>query len=123
MNEIIKREVVCLLCPMGCVINVYLKDDNIIKVTGNKCKRGIDFAKEEVINPKRILTTTLMINSSIFRRVPVRSSSPVPKDMVLNFVREIKKIKVKPPIKMGDIIVKNFMNTGADIIASMDIAE
>ena len=123
MGESIKKEVICVVCPRGCIVNVEYKGNDVVQITGNKCKKGIDFAKEEAIDPKRILTTTLGIDSSSFRRIPVRSSEPVSRDKILNIVREIKRIKVKPAIKMGDVIAKNFMDTGIDIIASMDINE
>jgi CxxC motif-containing protein len=118
MGESIRKEVVCIVCPNGCIVG-----NEVVKLTGNKCKKGIDFAKKEAIDPKRILTTTLFIDSINFKRVPVRSSKPVSKDSIFKIIWEVKKIKVKPVIKMGDVLAKNFMDTGVDIIASMDINE
>ena len=123
MGVIVKKEVVCVVCPIGCMVSVDYKGNEVIQIIGNKCKKGVDFIKEEAIDPKRILTTTLSINSINFRRIPVRSNKPVSRDKILNIIREIKKIKVKPAIKMGDVIAKNFMDTGIDIVASMDINE
>ena len=123
MGESVKKEVVCVVCPSGCIVNIEYKGNEVVQIIGNKCKKGVEFAKEEAIDPKRILTTTLGIDSINFRRIPVRSNKPVSRDKILNITREIKRIKVKPAIKMGDVIAKNFMDTGIDIIASMDINE
>jgi len=90
---------------------------------GNRCKKGIKFAEKELINPVRILTTTISIASKRAERLPVRSSTPAPKAKIQKMVSEIKKIKVSPPIKMGDIITANFLNTGVDIISSITLDE
>lgn len=113
------KEIICIVCPRGCKLNVE-KMDNEIKVTGNTCKRGEEFAKEEVTDPKRTLTTTLKTTSFEMPTISVRSSSPVSRRLFFDIQKTLKNIKVDLPIKRGDIIVENILNTGCNIIATED---
>ena len=115
----------CIICPEGCMIKVeYDKSGEAIKsMEGHQCKRGINFAEKEITNPTRILTTTIAIRSRVRNRLPVRSSAPVPKDMIGEMVLEAKKVRVQPPVSMGDVLAENFLDTGADLIASETVNE
>lgn len=113
----------CIECPIGCLIDVEYNRNEIVSIKGNECKKGRIFVEKEIKDPRRILTTTISIDSIMFNRLPVRSSKAVPKDRVLEFVKEIKKVKVETIVKMGDVIAKNFMDSGVDIISSMTIYE
>ena len=110
----------CIICPEGCMIKVaYDRSSTAIKsMEGHQCKRGIKFAEEEIMNPTRILTTTIAIKSSIKNRLPVRSSAPAPKNMIREMVLAAKKVKVQPPVKMGDVLAEDFLDTGIDLVAS-----
>lgn len=113
-------KLVCINCPRGCNLNV----ENIngeIKVTGNFCPRGEKYAISELTNPLRTLTTTVAIKSENYERLPVISSSPLPKDRVMDAVKALKNVEVKAPIKMGDVIVSNIIGLDVDIIASKSI--
>ena len=115
-------KLVCINCPRGCNLNV----ENIngeIKVTGNFCPRGEKYAISELTNPLRTLTTTVAIKSNNYERLPVISSSPLPKDKVMEAIKALKNVEVKAPIKMGDVIVSNIIELGVDIIASKSIIE
>jgi CxxC motif-containing protein len=128
-NKVVQKKSVkllrCIVCPEGCMLFTDYNeiDDRLTKIEGYKCKRGIKFAEEELRNPVRILTTTIGIDSKKINRLPVRSSIPAPKAKIFEMVREAKKIKVKPPIKVGDVLTHNFLNTGVDIISSTTIEE
>lgn len=118
------KELTCIICPIGCNLKINQIDDGcsyIIK--GYKCKKGKIFAEEEVIDPRRIITTTIKIDSKKLNRLPVKTSKPVPKNEILNFVKEIKKIKTGPAIRMGDILSRNIFNSGVDIISCMTVTE
>lgn len=116
-----KKNLVCITCPIGCRLTVTHIND-VLEVEGNQCKRGIEYAKEELINPKRMIPTTVVIEKSHLRRLPVRTDKPVPKGDIFRCMDEINKIKVQAPIKMGDIIIKNILGLNVNIIAtrSMD---
>jgi len=95
----------------------------VLEVKGNECVKGIKFAKEEIANPVRILTTTLKIDSDKSCRLPVRSLEPVPKPLMLDIISELRKMKIRPPIKMGQVICQNPAGSKSKIIASATITQ
>ncbi|MTI71690.1 MAG: DUF1667 domain-containing protein [Firmicutes bacterium] len=114
------KEVVCIVCPMGCHIKVK-KDENLYlgyTVEGNKCKRGKEYGIKELTNPTRIITTTVKIKNSHLRRLPVKTNEPVAKDKIFECMKVINKVSIKAPIKVGDVVLENILDTGVDIVAS-----
>ncbi|SEF41723.1 CxxC motif-containing protein [Caloramator fervidus] len=111
-----KINLICIECPMGCNLEVIKHKD--IEVKGNKCKRGKDYALKEIENPKRVLTTTVILKNSYLKRLPVRSEGEIPKSLLFECIDYLNKIEVEAPVKMGQVIVENILNTGINIIAS-----
>ena len=106
-----KREMICIMCPMGCNLTVTKNGDNIT-VTGNNCGRGVIFAKEELTCPKRIVTSSVKTEQGVRA---CKTSQPVPKSMIFDVMKEIEKLRLKK-VKFGDVVIKNVLNTGADIV-------
>ena len=97
------KDIICVACPMGCQISVELNDDGeILSVTGNTCKRGDAYARTECTHPERSLTTTVKVSGGVHPVVPVKSAKAVPKDKVKDCVKEIAKLEIKAPVKIGD---------------------
>ncbi|MFW9971121.1 MAG: DUF1667 domain-containing protein [Candidatus Odinarchaeota archaeon] len=92
-------------------------------IEGHSCKRGEEYAREEFVAPKRILTTTMQVENGFLPLVPVRSNKPIPKDHLEETLEEIAKVKTKAPIKMGDILIENVLGLDINIIASRDLIE
>ena len=111
------KEFICIVCPRGC----HLKVDDDMNVTGNTCPRGKIYALNEITNPTRMITSTVAIDSEELNRVPVMTSSPIPKGKIFDVMGEINKVRVKAPIKIGDIIIKNVLGLDSDIIATRNI--
>lgn len=114
------KEFTCIACPVGCSLTVEDIKDEII-VTGNQCKRGAIFGKNEYLHPMRMVTTTLKTINGSISRVPVISTGEVPKEELKSIVKELYKVVVPCPITRGDIIIKNIKNTGVDIVATRTI--
>ncbi len=108
------HKMICIACPIGCHLEVSAD----YKVTGNQCPKGEIYALNELKNPMRIVTSTVVITGGIHKRLPVRTQSEIPKALIMDCMVEINKVKVIAPVKMGDVIIKNVLNTGVDIIAS-----
>lgn len=111
---------VCINCPKGC----HLVVENIngeIRVSGNSCPRGEQYAINEMTNPLRTVTTTVSIVSNVYDRLPVITSSPVPKAKIMEVCKALKGVEVKVPIKMGDIVVENILGLNVNIVASKSI--
>ncbi len=113
------KNIICVSCPMGCPITVELSDENEVKnVTGNTCPRGKAYAITECTAPVRMITSTVKVNGGRTAMVPVKTSAPVPKGMMFDIMKEINSVTVESPVKIGQIIIKNVLDTGADIIAT-----
>lgn len=107
-----KKDFICIVCPRGCHIHV---DDNL-KITGNKCKRGIDYVKTELKEPKRILTTTVRTIFPETPRISVKTDAPIPKAKIYQVMDTLNSITVEKEMKIGEILVKNILNTQSNII-------
>jgi len=120
----LKKEIICIICPKGCQIQVEGEEKNIYSIKNNECSRGYEYAKTEFINPCRILTSSVHLegNSRNGRKMlPVRSSKVISKKLLMSCMKEIKNKRVKAPVRLHQIIIPNILNTGANIIACMPI--
>ena len=113
-----KKIIICTVCPNGCEVSAEYTSKDDVKLTGNRCKRGVEYCINECFDPKRTFTSSVAIIGANRRRMPVRTSAPIPKEMQMDAMVEVKKLTVKGPMKPGDVIVKDFMGTGADLVAS-----
>lgn len=110
---------ICITCPNGCHLTV--DENNGFKVSGNRCERGVTYAKHELTSPERVLTSTVKLSGGAHRRLPVKSSKPLPKGKLVEAVRSLDSVEVISPIKCGDIIIKDVLGTGADIVATRSL--
>ena len=115
------KYITCIGCPKGCQIKVYKNENGDIVAEDYFCKRGEEYAIQEYIDPKRILTTTMKVKNGILPLIPVRSNIPVPKDRLIDCMKVIAMIETGIPIKMGDILIPNILDINVDIIASRDL--
>lgn len=113
------KELICIVCPNGCHLKV--DPENGYAVTGNKCDRGIEYSKTELQNPVRMVTSTVILEGASSRRLPVKTSAPVPKNMIFRVMEKIDTLTVCAPVKTGDVLLKNVLNTGADIVACKNV--
>lgn len=116
-----EKEITCIVCPIGCKILVKTDKRKVDICAGNKCKRGVEYAINEAIDPRRMLTTSIYVTDGEWPLASVKSSRPVPKDKIFQVLREIKKTNTKAPVKIGQVIIKNIMNLNIDIIATKTI--
>ncbi|MFI3324710.1 MAG: DUF1667 domain-containing protein [Clostridia bacterium] len=112
------RNLVCIQCPIGCNLTVNLDKGEVVNVEGNTCKRGEIYAKKEVIAPTRTVTSTIKVLGGKLPVVSVKTSIDIPKDKIFECMKEINKLSVKAPVKIGDIIIQNVCQTTANIIAT-----
>ncbi len=112
----------CIVCPTGCQIQAISKGSDIA-FEGYTCERGLEYAKQEFYEPKRILTTTIRVEDGFLPLIPVRTDKPLVKDRLREALNEIAKTVVKAPVKMGDILIENILELDLNIIASRDLAK
>lgn len=116
-------ELTCIGCPLGCSLITTIENDEVISVTGNSCKIGFEYAKEECTHPTRILTSTIPVMKGAFSRVSVKTDHPIPKEKIMECMAAIKKIQVRAPINRGDTICKNLAHTGISLIATQTVSK
>ncbi|MDD3140034.1 MAG: DUF1667 domain-containing protein [Lachnospiraceae bacterium] len=115
------RKLTCIGCPLGCAIQVCVKDGKIEDISGNTCKRGEVYARKEMTNPTRIVTSTVKVENGEVTMVSVKTRSDIPKEKIKDCIKELKGIMVQAPIYINDIIKYNVANTGVDVIATKNV--
>jgi CxxC motif-containing protein len=115
------REFICINCPLGCQLKVDDSDLSNIKVTGNTCKRGERYGIDEVLNPKRMVTSSVIVLNGKESVVSVKTKEAIPKGLIFDSLELLKNTKVEAPVKIGDVIIKNVLDTGVDFVATRNV--
>jgi len=113
-----KKHFVCVVCPIGCEIDVVHDGSRIVSMDGSKCEKSQEFISQELIEPMRILTTTVRIQGSRWVVIPVRTDKAVPKRLFPRIMKQLKRIKLQAPVSMLDVVVRDVLDTGANIVAT-----
>lgn len=109
------KNLVCIMCPKGCRLKV--DEKNGYSVTGNGCPRGAEYGKKELVNPTRVVTSTVRLNSKSQCRLPVKTNGEIPKYMIEEAMRLLDRVEVDAPIKTGDVVVNNIFYTGVNFVS------
>ncbi len=115
-----KREIICIQCPMGCPLTVTVDGDNVT-VEGNTCPRGAVYGEKEVTHPTRTVTSTVPVDGGESPRVSVKTSSDIPKEKIFDVMAVIRNTSVAAPVTIGDVIINNAADSGADVIATKTV--
>ena len=123
MREI--RKMTCIVCPMGCQIEAALDEEgHVISVTGNTCRRGENYARTELTDPRRTLTSTVRLEGSrtdVF--LPVKTDGGIPKDKLFAAMDVLKNVTAKVPVKRGDVLIENFLSEGVSLVAGKTVLD
>ena len=117
-----KKNLTCICCPMGCQITVTLDNGEVTDVTGNTCRRGDVYARKEVTNPTRVVTSSVRVSGGRIAMVSCKTAGDIPKGKIFDCCKAIQSIEVQAPVKIGDIILKDVCGTGVDVIATKEVA-
>jgi len=113
----------CIGCPLGCRLEVEENDEHeVVEVRGHHCKKGERFARQEHVDPRRMLTTTVAVRGGRLARLPVRTVDTVPKDLVMPLCEALRAVEVAAPVSMGDVVLGDALGSGVDVVASRDVA-
>lgn len=115
------RKLTCIVCPLGCQLEVGLEDGEIKSITGYSCSRGKEYAENECTHPVRTLTTTVRVTDGEIPLLPVKTREPVDKHLLMDIMAQINNFSVKAPISMNQVIVSNILDTGVDILATRPV--
>ena len=114
----IKREMTCIVCPLGCTLVAEMEENRVISVCGNTCPKGAAYAERECISPVRTVTTTVKCTSGAL--LPVKTQTPIPKEKVKDAMGIIDKVHPVLPIRAGDVIIENVF--GSKVIATKSLS-
>lgn len=116
------KKIICDFCENKCILKVIKTDDGIV-VTGNACEKGTEVGIENINSNKDILVTLVRVKGSpLYNVLPVKTNKPVDKNLFIEISKALSRVYVSVPIKMGDIICQNILNTGVDIVAGKNIS-
>lgn len=115
------KKLTCINCPVGCSLKVEMDGENVICVSGNTCRRGEIYARKEVTNPTRIVTSTVKVVNGTSGTVSVKTKEDIPKEKIFVCVQALKGIEVQAPVHIGDVILENVAGTGVDIVATRNV--
>ena len=119
MSEI--RNLTCINCPLGCSIEVTMEGIEVVSVTGNTCPRGETYARNEVTNPKRVVTSSVYVTGGERAVVSVKTEEAIPKDKIFDCVKAMRDIKVTAPVAIGDVIAEDIAGTGIKLLATANV--
>jgi CxxC motif-containing protein len=118
-----ERDLVCIACPVGCRLVVRIEGDGEIRVGGNQCAKGETYGREEVLAPRRVVTTTVRLTGSTLRRLPVKSSRPLPREHIGALLAEAHRLELAPPVRLGQVLLADFLDTGVDLVATRTVED
>jgi len=117
-----EKELICVTCPMGCRITVTMEGKEVLSVKGNTCPRGEAYARQECVQPMRILTSTVRITDGTHRVLPVITEKEIPLEKMSEAMSEVREVTVSAPVEVNDVIIENIAGTGVRLIASRSMA-
>lgn len=117
-----RKELICIGCPLGCNLTVEMDGGQVVSVNGNTCKRGDDYARKELTDPRRIVTSTVPVAGGNLPVVSVKTASDIPKGKIRECLCALKGVTLTAPVQIGDVIVENVADTGVDMIATKSIS-
>jgi CxxC motif-containing protein len=115
-----ETKVICITCPKGCALDVTKEGETILKIEQG-CKRGHDYVRAEMVDPRRMVATTVQVQGGIHPLLPVYTAAAFPKGRIQDLLSELRKISLNAPVQMGDVVLANALGTGIDIVASRNV--
>lgn len=112
----------CIECPLGCRLEVEERDGDVLEVRGFSCKRGEEYARQEHVDPRRTVTTTVAIDGARWPRLPVKTSSPIPRARVRDVCRALRALRVTAPVALGQVVARDVLGLGIEVVATRDLA-
>lgn len=113
------KNLICIVCPKGCHLQV--DEDNGYAVTGNSCPRGAEYGKTELLHPTRVLTSTVRVDGGLHRRLPVKTTAPIPKELLFQAMEALNEVTLTAPVTVGQVVIANLLGTGVDVVATREM--
>jgi len=114
----ITEKIICTTCPKGCTLEVTRDGKTVVSVINNGCKRGVDYAGQEISDPRRMVASSVRITGALHTLMPVHTSAPFPKPRIPELLKLLREVEVKAPVTVNQIVIENALGTGIDIKTS-----
>lgn len=114
------ESLICITCPKGCALELLCEGDTVLEAKGG-CARGLDYAKREIADPRRMVASTVRIQGALHPLLPVYTSAPIPKAKIRLLLDELRRMELHAPVRMGDVVLRDVLGTGIDVLASRDM--
>ncbi len=114
------KELICITCPKGCHLKV---DEQTFAVTGNACPRGAVYGANELRNPVRVLTSTVVVEGAALRRLPVKTDRPIPKGKLFAAMAQLNALRAEAPVTVGQVLIPGIAGTDANLVATKTISK
>ena len=115
------KNLTCIGCPLGCSVTVEIEDGQVSRVTGNTCPRGDAYARKEVTNPTRIVTSTVRVSGGRDLMVSCKTTEDIPKDKIFAVTKALEGLCVPAPVRIGDVLLPDVAGTGVAIVATKNV--
>ena len=116
-----KIDLICIGCPLGCPVSVTMENGEVISVTGNTCKRGDAYARKEVTDPTRIVTSTVRVSGGKLAMASVKTASDIPKGRIFDCVKALQAVTIAAPVKIGQVVLEDVAGTGVAVVATKNV--
>ena len=115
------RDLICIGCPLGCPLTVTIENGVVTEVKGNTCPKGDAYARKEVTNPTRIVTSTVVVEGGVAPMVSCKTAADIPKGKIFDVTEALKDVKAQAPVAIGDVLLADVAGTGVDIVATKNV--
>ncbi|MBQ6843116.1 MAG: DUF1667 domain-containing protein [Agathobacter sp.] len=115
------RDLICIGCPLGCPLTVTIENGEVTTVIGNTCPKGDAYARKEVTNPTRIVTSSVVVEGGVAQMVSCKTAADIPKGKIFDVTDALKDVVAKAPVAIGDVLLADAAGTGVDIVATKNV--
>lgn len=112
-------DLICIVCPKGC--HLHVDEQNDYKVTGHDCARGEEYGRAELLNPLRVITSTVVVQGALHRRCPVKTDGSIPKGKIMQAMCTLDTVCLRAPVQSGQVVVENLCGTGVNFVATREM--
>lgn len=116
-----KRTFTCIICPNGCEVETEYEGTNVLSVSGNLCPKGRAYVVQELTDPRRTIASSVRVEGGELPLTSVRLTKAIPKDRIFDAMREIRKIHLQAPVRIGDVAVAGLLGLDCDVIVTKNV--
>lgn len=116
-----EKEFTCVVCPVGCALKVNQKDSGEVTVTGNRCKRGIEYGTSELTDPRRVVTSTVRVNGGLEPVTSVKTEKAIPKGRIMELMGMISQVEVSAPCEEGDVLIPQLFGEDNNLVVTREV--